>query len=161
MSNDNALMGEPLSEAEDAAARIRAYLDACSGANSFGREIRWELSDADGRPYNLPRADLVAVLDGLAAEAKDCEILKEGYINAMDDYGNQLTEVAELRARVGVLQGQLATAREEIAEWRKVAAEQTRMERARADEAHVLASRIQERLTAAQAEGLGEESDDV
>lgn len=118
MSNDNALMGEPLSEAEDAAARIRAYLDACSGANSFGREIRWELRDAKGHPYNLPRADLVAVLDGLAAEAKDCEILEEGYINAMDDYGNQMTEVEQLRARVGVLEGQLSMAREDLNEQR-------------------------------------------
>lgn len=117
MSNDNAPMGEPLSEAEDAAARIRAYLDACSGANSFGREIRWELRDAEGQPYNLTRADLVAVLDGLAAEAKDCEILEEGYINAMDDYGKQLTEVEQLRARVGVLAGQLAKARELSATW--------------------------------------------
>lgn len=82
MSNDNAPMGEPLSEAEDAAARIRAYLDACPDANSFGREIRWELRDADGRPYDLPRADLVAVIDAL-----------------------------------GVLEGQLATARELSAIW--------------------------------------------
>jgi hypothetical protein len=110
-----ASMGGPLSEAEAAAARIRAYLDACTDANSFGREIRWELRDADGNPYNLPRVDLVAVLDGLAAEAKDCEILEEGYINAMEDYGNQLTEVEQLRARVGVLEGQLATARGQLA----------------------------------------------
>lgn len=64
-STSPASMGGPLSEAEGAAARIRAYLEACSDANSFGREIRWELRDADGHPYNLPRADLVAVLDAL------------------------------------------------------------------------------------------------
>ena len=51
----------------DAAARIRAYLEACTDANSFGREIRWELRDADGHPYNLPRTDLVEVLELLAA----------------------------------------------------------------------------------------------
>jgi hypothetical protein len=51
----------------DAAARIRAYLDACPEANGFGREIRWELRDADGQPYDLPRVDLIEVLDILAA----------------------------------------------------------------------------------------------
>jgi hypothetical protein len=52
----------------EAAARVRAYLDACPDANDFGREIRWELRGGDGQPYNLPRADLVAVLDGLDSD---------------------------------------------------------------------------------------------
>lgn len=60
-----ASMGGPLSEAEAAATRIRAYLKACPEANDFGREHRYELRDAHGYPYALPRADLVAVLDAL------------------------------------------------------------------------------------------------
>jgi hypothetical protein len=48
---------------QEAAARVRAYLDACPNQKSFGRLMPYELPK--GAPDDLTRDDLIAVLDQL------------------------------------------------------------------------------------------------
>lgn len=57
-----------MSTPHDAAARIRAYLDADTSSNSFGRLMPYELGP--GAPRALSRTDLIAVLDALEAVEK-------------------------------------------------------------------------------------------
>ncbi len=57
----------------DAAASIRAYLDADTSSNSFGRLMPYELPD--GAPKSLTRTDLIAVLDELDHLRSECAAL--------------------------------------------------------------------------------------